>query len=131
MTHTQVRNAALYADRTVQDWHRDAMPGNADALDIDLLGVCADRVCRRPLYVIESTTNPDKNTGMVRALARHAGAVAVLVVHNTDQIVEWRRESPRGLDAPRGTTGEELRHYLLDLRADHDQTAHLVTGRYA
>lgn len=80
--HVQINNRQLYEDRTVQDWHRDRFSRRADAIDLDLFGVCHLGYCREPLYLIEATTNPNKPDSILRGLARKAGVPAFVVVHN-------------------------------------------------
>jgi hypothetical protein len=95
MTHTDVRNANLYADRTVQDWHRDALPAEASAMDLDLMGFCGKGYCRAPVYFIEATTNTEnKATTVTRALARATGAPAYLAFHKDGKVIGGRRIHP-------------------------------------
>ena len=42
MTHAEVHNPELYADRTVQDWHR-GLPKEWTAIDIDLNDVAPEQ----------------------------------------------------------------------------------------
>lgn len=82
----EIQNQALYADRTVQDWHRREMPRDHDAIDLDLMGVCHRGYCREPLYFIEATTNPDKPSSILRKLAQKCDAYGFIVVHDTETI---------------------------------------------
>lgn len=86
----QILNETLYHDRTVQDWHRRTMARDADAIDIDLMGVCHDFKCRDPLYIIEATTNPNKPATILRRLAEKSEAVGIVAVHNTETITGFR-----------------------------------------
>lgn len=80
-----IQNHTLYQDRTVQDWHRNTLPPIATAIDIDLMGAC--KTCSTPTYLIEATTNPNKPTNILRALAKRANTPALLIVHNCDVVL--------------------------------------------
>lgn len=114
MSPLDVRNEALYHDRTVQDWHRATFSRDADAIDLDLMGAC--HRCRGPLYLIEASTNPDKATTILRKLAVRANLPAFLVLHRDGMVIGGRYVSPvRGprIDEP------TLRHALESVRALH------------
>ena len=124
----QIQNQVLYADRTVQDWHRRVMPGNADAIDLDLMGVCPYSWCRKSLYGIEATTNPNKPASILLRLARDAGMAGIIVYHDSETITDHRViYDPHGLkvseDASRDA-GESLEAYLMLIRAFHEVTVH-------
>lgn len=85
MSPSTVLNPALYADRTVQDWHRNTFNKAAWAIDIDLLGACL--ICRTPLYLLESTTNPEKPVAIIGALSRLSGVPAFTILHHGGQIL--------------------------------------------
>lgn len=121
MSHAQVRNEALYQDRTVQDWHRDAFPIHHKAIDLDLFGWCPVSECNAPLYLIESSTNRDKPVSVIRALSRAASVVGLLVIHNRVEPIEARIVAP--------TQGDWhdvswLVAYLRHLRREHQQRFH-------
>lgn len=109
-----VLNPELYADRTVQDWHRSTFGRNATAIDLDLMGAC--KRCSAPLYLIESTTNPDKHTNILRRLAVITDVPAYLVIHD-------RRDIDRVITVhpTRGLLGgvEEFKDCLQALREQH------------
>ena len=92
MSPLEIRNSVLYLDRTVQDWHRRHFHQEDDAFDLDLYGAC--HVCRDPLYLIESSTNPDKTTTATRKLAVRANCAAFLILHSEGNIVGGRKISP-------------------------------------
>jgi hypothetical protein len=81
----QIQNQQLYEDRTVQNWHRTVFPPNHDAIDIDLMGSC--HRCREPLYLIESTTNPNKAYTILRKLAIRARIPALVIYHDTHVVI--------------------------------------------
>ena len=116
---TEIRNAALYFDRTVQLAHRTGMGDDAHAIDVDLAGFC--KRCSRPLYLIESTTNPEKGTRYLRALASAASCHAVLILHREGTIRRWRRIAPTWSDWAEG----EPWAYLTALRARHEMQCKL------
>jgi hypothetical protein len=102
----RIVNRDLYHDRTVQDWHRWALPSWAYAMDVDLMGYCG--WCARPLYLLEASTNPQHTMRVLNRLADMAHAPAHLVLHD-------RREP---LDAT------SLRDHLMHLRWLHDYHHH-------
>lgn len=87
-----IQNPDLYADRTVQDWHREAFPKDHWAIDLDLMGACSK--CRAPLYLIESTTNPQKPTSILMRLAKRADVPAFVIYHDTERITFAKRIYP-------------------------------------
>ena len=108
-------NAALYADRTVQDWHRHSFPTNNWAIDLDLMGAC--NRCRLPLYLIESTTNPNKPHTILDHLSRMSGVPALVVIHNCEHVTR-----AYALRTHSVLEGEDVvRAYLSELRAKHDR----------
>ena len=122
----QIQNQALYADRTVQDWHRRVMSYDSDAIDVDLMGVCAVKWCRDPLYVIEATTNPDKPASILRKLAMKAGMVGIVVYHDTEEITGFKAiHDPLQLTMhlKDGVAASELLQRVLSVIRSH----HLVT----
>jgi hypothetical protein len=124
----EIQNQALYADRTVQDWHRRVMPRNADAIDVDLMGVCPHSWCRKSLYAYESTTNPNKPVSILRRLAMDAQLVGIAVFHDTDGITGHRViYDPWNIkvsENPSEDAGEALEAYCMRIRAYHEVTAH-------
>lgn len=87
-------NQTLYADRTVQNWHRTIFPTNFDAIDVDLLGYCHLATCRQTLYLIESTTNPNKPLTVITKLAERAGVVGLMIQHDQNVIVRGKIVHP-------------------------------------
>ena len=126
----QIMNEKLYHDRTVQDWHRRVLPPDADAIDIDLFGMCRRSYCRDPLYFIEATTNPNKPTTILRRLAEKADAYGIVAEHDTDGITGFRVV----FDPTKGKTpeiacerpGDALAVLLLWIRKFHAETTHAV-----
>ena len=121
-------NQELYADRTVQDWHRRVMSYDSDAIDVDLMGVCPVKWCRDPLYVIEATTNPNKPATILRKLAEKATMAGIVVYHDTETITGHKvvydpyslKVSENGSQDP----GDALQYRLAVIRAFHDVTVH-------
>ena len=91
MSHARIRNNTLYQDRTVQDWHYDALGQPCPAIDIDLLGYCEYGYCRETLYLIEATTNPDKHTSVIERLAKLAKVPAYLFLHNRQIVTRVKK----------------------------------------
>jgi hypothetical protein len=120
----QIVNRELYANRTVQDWHRRVMPRDADAIDLDLMGVCRRSYCRDPLYFIEATTNPNKPATILRRLANKAGAFGIVVYHDTETITGFQVVADHnGMKHPQilsEDAGEALERLLTAIREDHD-----------
>lgn len=109
-----INNLTQYHDRTVQDWHRTHFPHDHSAIDLDLAGAC--RLCYDPLYLIESTSDPNKHTGFLRALARKADTPALLIEHHDNKITRGVELYP----APDIIGGQfELERYLFGLRDKH------------
>ena len=125
-----IQNQALYADRTVQDWHRRVMSYDSDAIDVDLMGVCPVKWCRDPLYVIEATTNPDKPATILRKLALKAGMVGIVVYHDTEAITGHKVvHDPFTLKLSENRSqdpGEALQFLLSVIRSYHAVTVHPV-----
>lgn len=109
-----ILNDALYHDRTVQDWHRNAFPASDWAIDMDLLGACNS--CREPLYLIEATTNPNKPLSILKRLAMRSHLPALVVLHDGESIKSARVIWPSVIELP-----EEkwLRSTLLIVRQQH------------
>ena len=124
----QIHNQALYADRTVQDWHRRVMPRNADAIDLDLMGVCPHSWCRKSLYGIEATTNPSKPSSSLLRLARDAGMAGIIVFHDSETITGFKViYDPHDLKVSEDSSrdpGEALEAYLMLCRAYHEAIVH-------
>lgn len=124
----EIQNQSLYQDRTVQDWHRRVMPRNADAIDVDLMGVCPHAWCRKSVYAYEATTNPNKPVTILRRLAMDAQLVGILVLHDTDGITGHRViYDPHGIKVSENASedpSEALESYCLRIRAHHEITAH-------
>lgn len=68
---------AKSVDRRYNDWHY-SLPGRVDYIDLDGVEDCWD--CRDPLALVETTTNPEKSTSILRKLAARAGVPAWLVI---------------------------------------------------
>jgi len=123
MSHARIRNPELYADRTVQDWHFDALPPAWTAIDVDLMGVCEVGFCRAPLYLIEASTNGEnKSTNILRALAQAADVRALLIVHEAGEIVRWSSIHPAS--EPFDPTADGLRAHIFALRYLHHKQHH-------
>lgn len=116
-----ILNPSLYADRTVQDWHRDTFPSHFWAIDLDLMGAC--KRCREPVYLIEATTNPSKPTSILRALAARAKVAAFVVEHDTERITRGKCIWPEFV---RYGDEVQIRAALEVLRIIHDHEAHGV-----
>jgi hypothetical protein len=109
----QITNPELYQDRFVQHWHRRVFPTDWWAIDVDLVGVC--KKCRRPLYWIESTTNPNKPLTIMRQI-ESPGVPGIVIIHDTQRIIEARWVSGEN----RIIGGEtELSITLEQLRTQH------------
>lgn len=109
-----ILNPSLYADRTVQDWHRHSFPATAWAIDLDLLGAC--NRCREPLYLIESTTNPNKPVTILRNLARRSELPAFIIWHDTEVVTGGTQIYPAG---PRFPSAAAMGSALVEVRAEH------------
>lgn len=122
----QIMNQALYADRTVQDWHRRELPHNADSIDLDLLGVCQLPYCRKALYAIESTTRDNKPVSILNRLAKDVGCFALVVQHDTESIVSFRiTHNPTGFPIVfEGDADTQLKGTLAKIRLDHMSECH-------
>ena len=115
----KILNPALYQDKTVQDWHRNTFPATWWAIDLDLLGACY--LCRIPLYLIESTTNPNKATSILVRLADMAGLPALVILHSAGQIVGGKLLRP----TLKSLSGEsEVRAQLSAIRLKHGISEH-------
>ena len=114
-------NQALYADRTVQNWHRTIFPPDFGAIDLDLLGYCNRGWCRQTLYLIESTTNPNKPLTVITKLAARAGVAALMIQHDQNVIVRGKLIYPIARDLP-----DELSVFdaIREIRAVHDRQEH-------
>lgn len=110
----QIVNRELYQDRTVQNWHRTVFPANAWAIDLDLMGACSR--CREPLYLIESTTNPDKPVTILRRLAVKADLPALVIQHDRNVVVRGRLIHPHSHDL---ANEEQVTAILTLIRAEH------------
>lgn len=123
----RIRDEALYYDRTVQDWHYKQLPDNHTAIDLDLMGACAVGWCRAPLYLVEATTNPDKPTSILRALAQRATLPAFVVYHDTLGVSGGRlvyAPFPREPGAAREWVADDLLGILKAIRLAHMVTDH-------
>lgn len=117
-----IRNMDLYQDRTVQDWHRNTFHRDCWAIDLDLMGACHS--CRAPLYLIEATTNPNKPTSILRALAQRADVPALVIYHRDRLIVRGRHVWPADMPI---ASEPQIRQYLTWLRESHADTEHKNT----
>ena len=122
----EIMNQALYADRTVQDWHRREMPRNADSIDLDLLGVCQFSYCRKALYAIESTTRDNKPVSILNRLAKDVGCFALVVQHDTESLIDFRiTHNPTGaVIVFDGDIETRLKRTLAKIRLDHMTECH-------
>lgn len=89
----RIKNEQAYYDRTVQDWHFRVFPKEHAAIDLDLMGAC--RLCGQPVYLIEATTNPNKQIRYLRALAARAQVPAFIVWHDYTTVMRSRMIWPR------------------------------------
>lgn len=112
MSH--VKNPDQYFDRTVQEWHYYAFPKDYDAIDLDLMGVC--HTCRRPLYLIESTTNPGKYYTILRTLAELSQTHAFVVYHREGAITGAKLIYPQTATI---TSAEQLAECIHWIRRTH------------
>lgn len=123
-SHEAIRNQELYDLRDAFGrWHRHNLPSECTAIDIDLLGYC--RTCREGLYLIESTTNPDKyHTVLQRHAARAEtpGFVVVLDSFVDPETFKVKRVWPTPilwLFQNQWIDGHRLAAWLLAIRAAH------------
>ena len=107
-------NSDLYADRTVQDWHRAAFPASAWAIDLDLLGAC--NLCRCPVYLIEATTNPNKPLSILKKLAEVSSLPAFVIWHDTQTVTSGRQIYPKYVALPSQT---HVATALISVRRQH------------
>jgi hypothetical protein len=115
----RIVNPALYLDRTVQNWHRTALPADATATDLDLMGYCSR--CCAPLYLIEATTRGDKTAPAMFELARRANVPALIIRHDRALPVAGREVWPhRRL----WSCADDIRTALLNARAHHIHEHH-------
>lgn len=114
-----INNPSLYADRTVQDWHRIAFGQDDWAIDVDLIGVCS--WCAKTIYLIESSTNPNKPTRILETLARDAKIPAYLVLHENGSVTGGRK-LPRQFDDVDTLSCEAIHSELSALRLAHNET---------
>lgn len=123
-----IMNQELYADRTVQDWHRRTLPRDHDAIDVDLVGVCHRAWCRDPLYWIESTTRWDKPATILRRMAEKTDAYGIVVVHDTETITGFRVVfDPTGTkpaEIASQDVSDVLEQFVTALREIHELTVH-------
>jgi hypothetical protein len=123
-----IMNQELYADRTVQDWHRRTLPRDHDAIDVDLVGVCHRSYCRDPLYWIESTTRWDKTATILRRFAEKTDAYGIVVVHDTETITGFRVVfDPTGTKWPEDSSergSDVLEQFVTAIREVHDLRVH-------
>lgn len=119
MTPTQIQNPDLYANRTVQDWHREVFPADHWAIDLDLMGACSG--CRRPLYLIEATTSPRKSTSILRALAERASIPAYLIFFDVERGVVTGGRLIFPARGPLGRTEPQLRETFIRIRRQHEE----------
>lgn len=118
MSPMAVLNPVLYADRTVQDWHR-SLDESWGAIDVDLLGYC--RRCRKSLYLTESTTNPNKFAGVLLRLGQDAGVPVLIIFHRNKLVTGAKMLHPRSATIGSET---ELRHVLDQFRNEHNRNIH-------
>lgn len=115
----EIVNDELYADRTVQDWHREVFDRNAWAIDIDLMGACHS--CREPLYLIESTTNRNKPISILKRLALRSGLPLFIVWHSNGVVTDARQVLPTSADI---SDEPLLREVLTLYRNAHMESNH-------
>lgn len=123
-----IMNRELYQDRTVQDWHRSVMARDADAIDVDLVGVCHQSYCRDPLYWVEATTNPNKPATILRRFAELTNSVGIVVQHDTETLtgvrVVWDPYGGKLPYEPSQDVSEALESYLSRVRFVHMHMKH-------
>lgn len=119
----QILNVELYADRTVQDWHRSTFPRTYMAIDLDLMGAC--HICRTPLYLVESTTNPNKPTTILRSLSQLSRVPALVIEHDTHHITGGRVVHPGNA---RLQDESQVRECIDALRIAHHYGYHAPRG---
>ncbi len=130
MSDYHIRNEQQYADRTVQMWHRDILTNYDHAIDLDLLGYCHISHCRKPLYWIEATSNPNKPTSVLREVCNDSKrkVPGFVILHNWQEVVGgWRIGT--GQHTRRDYhTEEEMRAALQLLRRQHlaNHHSHIV-----
>lgn len=123
MSPDRVQNEDLYHDRTFQDWHRATFPKDHWAFDLDLFGAC--KWCKEPLWLAESTTNPNKSTTVLHALARRANVHGFLVLHDRSTLllarVVWSPTLRRGTEIK---SQKQIEATLWAIRFLHDAKQH-------
>lgn len=120
MSPLRIVNVDLYLDRTVQNWHREMLPADASAMDLDLMGYCP--ICCAPLYLIEATTRGDKAAPALFELARRANVPALVIRHDRRGPVAGREVWP--VHHRRWTNAADIRRALLNVRAHHQHAYH-------
>lgn len=120
-----IQNIELYHDRTVQDWHRYTFPPAHKALDLDLFGFC--QFCRETVYMVESTTNPNKATSVLRALAARASVPAAVVLHSDGEVTSGWVIHPAYAKL---ADGQAVYEQLVSWRYEHMAAKHPHIERY-
>jgi hypothetical protein len=109
-----VRNPEKYNNKTVNEWHKQNFGKQCTAIDVDLGGYCEK--CYAWLYFIEASETEAKPTGLVQRLALHSGAVALLIIHGSGEVLRARRVHP---DRTGWMTEPQLRSYIRMIRQAH------------
>lgn len=119
MSPMEIQNDEQYADRTVEDWHRNNLPDYCWAIDIDLVGACS--ICRQPIYLIESTSSRCKATTILVQFASMTGLPAMTILH------DWKKPLYAQMlthQAKRYHGEDAIKNLLLDIRRDHYRKKH-------
>ena len=124
-----IRNKTAYLSRVVQDWHRNSerLGFHATAIDIDLVGVCHRGFCRRDLYIIEATRDPNKHTNIIKGMSQRLETPSFCVLHDAKvpkkTTAIWlppdMSELPDVVDG-----GEALEGLLIKIRQIHRDRCH-------
>lgn len=115
-------------DLGFSQWHRRTFPDNADMIDIDSQGVCPEKNCRTPLWVIETYQGDrPKATSILAAFARKAMVPGLLVNYWNDNqgqlddlkaFMIWPHSNRKIGDK------DALAAYLMKIRRAHEATYH-------
>jgi hypothetical protein len=66
-------------DLAVNDWHRLVLGDDADAMDVDLVGMC--RICPKPLYMIEGSRAARKPCPWLKAICNELDIPAFRILY--------------------------------------------------
>lgn len=118
-------------DLAFSQWHRENFHDQADAFDVDLVGICHSYKCRTPLYKIESTRAAQKATTMLEGVCSVSKTPGILVQYSTNDEGELVSMVARLVWPEKVIIGDAdmLRKYLAGLRDIHDRYFHLSKMR--